>query len=368
MPSRISQLATLTGTVAATVAVTVALVAGGTVNAAPASAADLGLDWGVKASFRAYVTGSIAHGTISTGGGASTNGDGSFHFPRSSGSATNGKASAAFGGSVTFTGHDYGSGPLLELRISSLKVALDGGSGALTATLRTRALAEADEDQKPGPRVTYSNIKLATLSGAQPSLASGTAAWSSLAATLTAAGAPAFGGFYSAGQALDPVTVRLADATLPEKTGADGAGSVSNGSAGSSGSGSAASGPSGSAASGSGSTGSGSTGSGSTGSASGANSGSTPASTPTATGSAAPRTASDDALPGWAVDADQNAGDQNSGDAAQLAAAAVPVVAHEPARGGGASWVWTLILLVALTLAVGAGSARLSLRRSGRDR
>jgi hypothetical protein len=61
------------------------------------------LTWGVKKSFREYVTGPIAHGSILTSGGATQNGDGTFSFPAVSGASA---TSARFTGSVRFTGHD----------------------------------------------------------------------------------------------------------------------------------------------------------------------------------------------------------------------------------------------------------------------
>ena len=39
------------------------------------------MDWGVKESFRNYVTGPIAMGSITVAGGVTVNGDGTFRFP-----------------------------------------------------------------------------------------------------------------------------------------------------------------------------------------------------------------------------------------------------------------------------------------------
>ncbi len=67
-----------------------------------------GADWGVKTSFRNYIKGPIAHGSIAVGDGVTENADGTFHWPVSGGEydpATNATV-VRFGGFVRFTGHD----------------------------------------------------------------------------------------------------------------------------------------------------------------------------------------------------------------------------------------------------------------------
>lgn len=199
----------VTGVLAA-VAIGAGLIA--TAPAAPAGATPrpaVGghLDWGVKASFRAYVTGPIAHGSITTASGASTNGDGTLRFPLSAGSrdATAGTASSAHGGSVRFLGH----GGALDLTISELRVSISGSTGVLTADVVTKGLSD------PAP-ITYDDVDLATLnlSAVTPVTTADTATYPSVPVTLTAAGSSAFAGFYPAGTAMDPLTLRIEHAPL----------------------------------------------------------------------------------------------------------------------------------------------------------
>src|SRR5687768_14636705 len=84
------------------------------------------LTWGVKESFRQYVTGPIAHGSISVSGGATKNADGTFRFPAApGGSAT----ASSFLGAVRFSGHDG----KLDLSVANLRIQLTGNSGTLFA-------------------------------------------------------------------------------------------------------------------------------------------------------------------------------------------------------------------------------------------
>src|SRR5262249_44731315 len=82
-----------------------ALSPGRSAQAAPRQVQGGALDWGIKASFRSYITGPIAHGAMSATGGASQNADGTFRFPVSGGgsydSAT-GALTLSFSGGVHF--------------------------------------------------------------------------------------------------------------------------------------------------------------------------------------------------------------------------------------------------------------------------
>lgn len=189
------------GVVTALAATTV-LAVSTTAAAAPVTGGTI--DWGVRDSFRSYVAGPIANGTITTGGGATVNGDGSFRFNVTGGSHDTGATSAASSGSVTFVGH----GGVLEMTISSVRVSVSGSSGQLVADVVSRPFTSTTETNPP---VTYDDVVLATLNLASvtPSIDSGSASWSNVPAVLTASGADAFGGFYTAGTALDPVSFTL---------------------------------------------------------------------------------------------------------------------------------------------------------------
>ncbi|OPF73382.1 hypothetical protein VT50_0228630 [Streptomyces antioxidans] len=171
---------------------------------------DGNLDWGVKKSFRDYVTGPIAKGKITLSGGAADHGDG-YRFPNGEGAydADEGSLDAAFDGAVRFTGHEGA----LDLRFSDLSIEVEGAKGALVADVSSK-------DRETG-KVTESDdvtvADLATGSGL-PDPKGGVITLTDLPAALTADGAEAFGGFYTAGDALDPVTVAVSldeDAELP---------------------------------------------------------------------------------------------------------------------------------------------------------
>ncbi|SDD07044.1 HtaA domain-containing protein [Glycomyces harbinensis] len=154
--------------------------------AAPASAEDLSggrLDWGVKESFRSYITGPIAQGEVQTGDGASTV-DGSYRFHSASGSYEDGTAAIDYQGWVYFWGHDGE----LDLTFANPSVEYSGSSGTLYVY------------------VNGSRTDMASLGGASLEVTGTTLAVSGASATLTANGAEAFAGYYEAGQELDPVS------------------------------------------------------------------------------------------------------------------------------------------------------------------
>ncbi|MET9900795.1 HtaA domain-containing protein [Streptomyces sp. NPDC006446] len=128
---------------------------------------------------------------------------------------------------MNFKGHEANGSYGLDLTLSGLAVELDGGSGELTADVDS--LGETSED-----------VVLADLSADTADLAvrDDVVTLDDVTATLTKAGAKAFGGFYAEGAALDPVDLSIAlteDAQLPDGNGGSGSGSGSGGSGGSSG-------------------------------------------------------------------------------------------------------------------------------------
>ncbi|GLZ81649.1 hypothetical protein Afil01_64560 [Actinorhabdospora filicis] len=171
------------------------------------------LDWGVKESFRKYVTGPIGHGEISASGGATVNADGTFRFPGGEGAydpATH-DVTTAFDGSVTFRAHKTGDDWKLETTVSQVRLTTTGKTGKLTVDVSSK-------DMSTGKTVVYDDVDFAALdlSGVRPGQSGGYTTLANIPATLTAAGAPAFGGFYQAGAALDPASAALkASATTP---------------------------------------------------------------------------------------------------------------------------------------------------------
>lgn len=159
-----------------------------------------GLDWGIKASFRTYVVGGIAHGTIDVADGATRNADGTFHFPVTGGEYDPETSATVvrFGGTASFRGHDG----LLEMTLSRPRVEITPEGAKLVADVRSRALTDG------APLLEYPGVTVAEIDAdaATPVVADGTTSWSALPATLSEPGAPAFAGFYQAGAELDPVS------------------------------------------------------------------------------------------------------------------------------------------------------------------
>ncbi|WP_030422385.1 HtaA domain-containing protein [Streptomyces sp. NRRL F-5065] len=181
--------------------------------------ADGTLGWGVKDSFRAYVTGPTAKGTITTSGGATqAAANGAFTFKDATGTYDTkaGKLDASFKGAVSFKGHETNGSHGLDLTLSNLRATLDGGRGTLTADVNSLGEKSA-------------GVVLADLEAQSAALTAkdDVITVDAIAATLTAAGATAFGDFYTAGTALDPVTLSVAltdGAKLPEGGSGGGAG------------------------------------------------------------------------------------------------------------------------------------------------
>ncbi|MCS0638946.1 HtaA domain-containing protein [Streptomyces sp. LP05-1] len=170
------------------------------------------LDWGIKSSFQSYVTGPIAHGNFSLTGGAATVGGSQFRFHSARGSydPATGAFEAAFGGGVHFTGHRKpDGGNELDLTISRPRVRISGGSGTLYADMVSRARGS-------GRFTTTSQVPFASLnlSGIDMRGGGSPVALSTVPAALTADGAKAFAGYYTAGTALDPVSLSV-DVTAP---------------------------------------------------------------------------------------------------------------------------------------------------------
>ncbi|MGW5210102.1 HtaA domain-containing protein [Streptomyces sp. NPDC004051] len=185
------------------------------------------LGWGVKESFRTYVVGPVAKGKVTASGGASqASGNGAFTFTDASGTYDTdaGILKAAFKGAVNFKGHEENGAYGLDLTLTDLKATLDGGSGTLSADVtklgeRSQDVVLADLKAKTSGLTTKNDV--ITLND--------------VAATLTEAGAKAFGDFYTAGTALDPVDLSVAlsdDAGLPGGTGGSGTGGSGGGTGG----------------------------------------------------------------------------------------------------------------------------------------
>jgi hypothetical protein len=162
---------------------------------------DAAVDWGVRRTFREYVTGSIGRGEWKLADGAQ-DGGAVFRFPRGEGTydAGKGKLDAAFTGSVHFTGADG-----LDLELAGFAARVASGKGTLLADVTTGGGTRED-------------VALVTFPAEDLTPEEGLAVLTEAPTTLTAAGAEAFGSLYKAGTAMDPVSLAVtvdAKADLP---------------------------------------------------------------------------------------------------------------------------------------------------------
>ncbi|WP_406412279.1 HtaA domain-containing protein [Streptomyces halstedii] len=165
------------------------------------------LDWGIKSSFQSYVTGPIAQGSWSLTGGTATVGGSQFRFHSATGSydPESGAFQAGFSGGVRFVGHRQSDGTnQLDLTIGRPTVRISGGSGTLYADM-------VSKDRESGRVTTSAQVPMATLglSGINMRGGSTPVALNNVPATLTAQGAKAFAGYYTAGTPLDPVSLSV---------------------------------------------------------------------------------------------------------------------------------------------------------------
>lgn len=162
------------------------------------------LAWGVKESFRSYISGSIANGEWTTENGAGYETP-NFLWATDTGSvdADLGSGEIAFIGSVHFTGH----GGALAMDIADPVIEFDGDDAYLL--LNIGATDNADEEAPEGGEVRAAKLQLDGALDTQTDQLSITEATT----LLTSAGANAFNGeygSYAAGDEMDPVSVSAA--------------------------------------------------------------------------------------------------------------------------------------------------------------
>ncbi|WP_229898970.1 HtaA domain-containing protein [Streptomyces hiroshimensis] len=159
------------------------------------------VDWGVRRTFREYVTGPVSQGSWKLTDGAQ-DGGALFRFPDGKGTydAEAGTLDAAFTGALRFTGKH------LDLTLSAVKVTAKDRKGTLAADVS----GNGGSPQKNVPLVTFDASGLKEKDGL--------AAVTEAPATLTADGAKAFGDMYREGTEMDPVSLAVplgAQAKLP---------------------------------------------------------------------------------------------------------------------------------------------------------
>ncbi|UOQ56431.1 HtaA domain-containing protein [Leucobacter allii] len=200
-------------------------------NAAPGTVADATLSWGVKSSFRNYIynfamfdgDSSLLGNTTQT---AKTNGpDGVFNWSGGTGvgdtEGANADVSFGEGNGVHFQSHpmtvDGQQVYALDMTFTNPHVVV---TSPTTGELRLDVEGyEFESMTSVGDPYAFDDVVLADLALAAPTNAGGTVTWTDAAATLTAEGSTAFGGFYPAGETLDPVTFSLPTTeVVPEAT------------------------------------------------------------------------------------------------------------------------------------------------------
>lgn len=169
--------------------------------AAACTVTDGTLTWGVKESFRSYISGSIANGSWETSDGA-TYDTPSFQWGSATGEIdpATGTGSVSFAGSVHFTGHDG----VLDLTLANptLEFEGDGKATLLLDARSTDATGEVtiDSEQEWVGDVVAGSFSAITEDGFEAA---------AMPATLTNSGAKAFAGFYEPGVELDPIDLAL---------------------------------------------------------------------------------------------------------------------------------------------------------------
>ncbi|MBB5121079.1 Htaa domain protein [Streptomyces eurocidicus] len=150
------------------------------------------VDWGVRRTFREYVTGPVAQGSWQLTDGAQ-DGGALFRFPRGKGTYdADAKAlAAAFDGTLRFTGKH------LDLTLTGVRTEVKDGRGTLSADVANVGA--------PGGR----NVPLVTFDASGLKEKDGLATVTEAPARLTAQGAGAFGRMYQEGAEMDPVSLAV---------------------------------------------------------------------------------------------------------------------------------------------------------------
>ncbi|MFB9520860.1 HtaA domain-containing protein [Streptomyces cremeus] len=159
---------------------------------------DAAVDWGVRRTFREYVTGPVSRGKWELAGGA-LDGGALFRFPRGKGAYDSGRKSldAHFAGSVRFAGAH------LDLTLSNVGVKVADGKGTLVADVTSRDPATKKD-------VRTAAVPLVTFEAGSLDAEDGLVSLAEAPATLTEDGAKAFGSMYRAGTGMDPVSLAVA--------------------------------------------------------------------------------------------------------------------------------------------------------------
>lgn len=175
-------------------------------TAAPADACEVtggSLTWGIKESWRAYISGSIAKGAWEPLDGA-TYATPEFSWPATAGDIdpATGTGTIAFEGAVAFTGHNG----LLQTTLANPTVVIDDAGARLLVDLSTVPMDSAMAGEQVDPTV-ITQVPLVTLDVTASALVTDAASvtGSAVPTVVTAEGFDAFG-TYQTGTPFDPVS------------------------------------------------------------------------------------------------------------------------------------------------------------------
>ena len=176
--------------------------AGEVTAASEQSLQDVTVNWGLKKSFRSYISGPFSQGSQELTG-VTTNEDGSYHFTSAEGTVANGEYSVTFtGSSIHYTAH-HG---LLEVIISDLSVTIKDGVGTVRANVQSRPY---NGNTTPNELVETKNMTIGTFNASGLKIEGNTITLPSVdeengtRVKLSEEATGAFAGFYKAGQELD---------------------------------------------------------------------------------------------------------------------------------------------------------------------
>ncbi|MGO1458694.1 MAG: HtaA domain-containing protein, partial [Flaviflexus sp.] len=165
------------------------------------------MDWGVKSSFVGYISSPFAGGGWEMDGVTRT--DSGFSWPVVAGAEIDADnlGELTFDGSVRFHAHDE----VLDLSFADPIISFAGSSPILTVEAQGREFVSTTVQ---GDLIDYGRVELATLSAPVITEGEDSVLVSFESATLTDEGVKAFGGFYKAGDELDPISMTLATETV----------------------------------------------------------------------------------------------------------------------------------------------------------
>lgn len=182
--------------------ITVSVIKKSSSEGASSSGVQGSMEWGVKESFRNYVTGGIANGKITPSGGAKqARGNGAFTFPQAdSGTTWNGSSGKIqYAGNVNFYGH---SG-VMDVTLSNPVIVVENSNSATlqttsqgkTITLATIDLAKAKKQELGGDAVRFSSAPVNLHSQGKQFFSHGSSE------------------FYATGEELDRITLTIGEGT-----------------------------------------------------------------------------------------------------------------------------------------------------------